>query len=530
MALSSEEQQILDFAKNNGKSIDEAKQAIARYRQDKATEPEVAEPAQQKRSFTETAGNILDTVFGGEKIGEVIGTKIAKMRATPEEKQFIEPAPTVGEIVGDVARVASTFVPVAKVAKVATAGAKAIGAGRAAKTIGNVVSGGATGALADVGVSMAEGEQPSLGLGTLIGAGIPLASPITGAISRAIAKGAAKAGSEVTGVLTGTSAETIEQAFNAARTGGKQLDELTNAMRGQTTPEALVSSLRQNVDTVSTQRSKLFKDTLDELGDISVPTAPAKTQFTEELSQTGINVDEKGILDFTNSKLRTVPNAQVKLQKAYDEIANMPETATLSEIDTTRQAIKAIQSISGDEPSANLANMLIDDAVRSARTAGEQVDGYGKMLDNFGETSEFLNELQKGLSSGDKTTVDQAYRRMATTLKTNNEQRAALVKELDDITGGAVLSGIAGQQLSETLPRGIFRQIAAGIAGGAAITGGISTTLLPTLIFASPRVVGEFVRSLGIATAKAEEIISAIATAKDLLIKVGAIGGAEVGI
>lgn len=259
-----------------------------------------------------------------------------------------------------------------------------------------------------------------------------------------------------------------------------------------------------------------------------VKTQLAKDNFRKTLESVGIAIKDDGTLDFANNKLRNVPQAQTKINQAWAEVSNMPDTLSIKDLDTTRQAVKAISSIAGDEPSANLGNMLIEDATRSVRLAGEQVDGYGKLLDNFGETSEFLDELNRGLSSGEKATVDQAYRRIATTLKTNNEQRMALVKELDEATGGSLLADISGQQLSEVLPRGIFRQISAGIAGGAAITGSVSPALLPSLVLASPRAVGEFARSLGISTAKADALIDAVAEARSVLIKAGAVTGAQI--
>lgn len=565
MSLSPQEKEIVEYGKANGKSLVEVKAALQSYRlsgeaQEHATEEK---DVQETTSLMEKVAGGLDMVVGGGKIGEAIGTSrvreqvregtlegvtevdysqlspdaIARLKAkgvpTDLASQREETAsgitgPTMKQVGGDVLRVASTFTPFGKIAGLVSKGAKAIGIGsKTSNVVGNVTAGGVTGVGADIGTSLAEGGNAKIGLGTYLGAGIPASSPLLGAITRAASKLAGKAGSEVTGALTGTSAETIEQAFLASKTGGAQLDAYTEALRGNTTPESLVNSLRTNVDTVAKQRSDLFKETLKELGDATISTAPAKAQFVQSLEQTGIKINENGLLDFSGSKLRTVPNAQAKLVQAWQEIQRMPETLTLAEVDTTRQAIKAIASISGDEPSANLGNMLIDDAVRSVRTAGEQVEGYGTMLDNFGETSEFLDELQRGLSSGDRATVDQAYRRLATSLKTNNEQRMALVKELDEITGGSTLSGVAGQQLSEALPRGIFRQIAAGIAGGAALTGGVSTSLIPALVFASPRVVGETVRAMGIGTAKADAIISAVADARSVLIKAGAITGAE---
>jgi hypothetical protein len=481
--------------------------------------------------------SVLGAIFGGDKIGDAIGTQIARVspagrELADQERRGVAPAgsvestfksPTAGQLVGDIFRTAALASPPGRIAGLIARGVGSVG--RAARVAGNIVEGGVTGALADTGVSMAEGRGPYLGLGTALGLGIPAASPVAQALSRVSLRLAGKGSAEIQGALTGTSAETIQQAFEAARTGGKDLQKFTAAMRGETTPEALVNSVRENIDRIAAQRQTLFKDTLAELSDATVSTAPAKERFQRELQDAGITIDEEGLLDFSASKLRTVPNAQAKLQQAWKEIEAMPEMLSIGDLDTTRQAIKGIKAISGDEPSANLANMLIDDAVRSVRSAGEQVDGYGRMLDNFGETSEFLDELSRGLSTGDKRTIDQTYRRMATALKTNNEQRMALIRELDAMTDGAVLSTIAGQQLSEALPRGIFRQIAAAMAAGGVLTGGLTAQTIPVLVFASPRVTGEVVRALGLGAAKTDQIIEALKTARGVLTKIGAIGG-----
>lgn len=542
MALTDKEREIVQWGKDNGKSLIDTKAALARYRNEEAVKP-VNSPLAAKKTdggLLQKTGEVLGSVFGGEKIGSAIGTQIAKgtfgdtiqkavvgKDLSPEEEALVESNVTSKQVLGDVGRVASTFIPVGKLAGLAQRGLQAVGLGKkAAKIGGSIAAGGATGAASDVTTNVSEGQAPELGAGAYLGAGIPAASPVIGAISRAGAKLAGRGATELTGKLTGTSQETVEQAFLAARQGGKDLDALTNALRGKTTPEKLVNNMRESVSLVSQNRSQLFKDTLEELGDNVVSTKPAKDNFMNTLKSVGIAVRDDGSLDFSNNKLRNVPNAQSKITQAWAEINNMPDNLSIKDLDTTRQAVKSIASIAGDEPSANLGNMIIEDAARSVRLAGEQVDGYGKMLDNFGETSEFLDELSKGLASGEKSTVDQAYQRIATTLKTNNEQRMALVKELDEATGGALLSEISGQQLSEALPRGLVGTYLAPVVAGGAIAGGASSAILPGLLLASPRVVGELARSLGLATAKTDALIDAIVEAKNLFIKAGAISGA----
>lgn len=504
-------------------------------------------PSQQKientngGNFLQKTGETLGNVFGGNVVGQAIGRQIAKGNLgetvqkfavgkdlSPEEEALVEAGPSGKEVVADIGRSALTFAPVGKVAGLVTKGLGKLGIGAGAKTIGQAVSGGVTGGLADIAVSVSEGGEANLGLGATLGAGIPVASPIVGAIGKASAKLAGRGASELTGKLTGTSQETVEQAFLSSRKGGKDMEAFTNALRGKTSPEKLVNNMRESIALISSQRSQLYSDTLDELAGVTVSTQPAKDNFRKTLESVGITVNNDNTLNFANNKLRTVPTAQAKLQQAWEEIMKMPETQTLKEIDTTRQAVKGIKSIAGDDPSANLANMLVEDATRSVRLAGEQVDGYGKMLDNFGETSEFLTELEKGVSSGDKSTIDQAYRRIATTLKTNNEQRMSLVKELDEATGGSLLADISGQQLSEDLPRGLVGTYLAPVIAGGAIAGGVSPAIIPSLLLASPRAVGEFARALGLGVAKTEALIDAVAETKSLLIKAGALTGAEI--
>lgn len=481
---------------------------------------------------------VLNTVFGGGTIGEFMGTQLAKgtfgktlqtaatgREMTPEQEQEVGPGPSGKSVAGDVLRTAATFLPVGKIAGGVSKGLAALGLTKGASVAGQAVAGGLTGLAADTGLSMEEGGGARAGLGTAIGAGLPIVGPVASAVTRAAAKISGKGASEIGGALTGTSAETLEQAFAAARQGGDELEQFTAALRGKTTPEKLVNNLRDKIGFISSQRQTLFKNTLKELGDEVVDATAAKTTFADYLSDAKVAITN-GQLDFSNSgKLKLVPQAQNKIALAFQEVSQLPDNATLEMIDDTRQAIKALK-LTGDDPSANLANKLIDDAVRAVREVGENVPGYGQMLDEFAETSEFLEELGRGLSTGGQATVDQTYRRMATALKTNNEQRMALVRELDQATDGAILSSIAGQQLSEALPRGIFRQIGAGIAGGAAITGGISVNLLPPLVFASPRVAGEFVRALGIGATKAKVLTESINTVRNTLIKIGAISGA----
>jgi len=79
-------------------------------------QPQPVAPVEKpKRNFLEKTGDVLNTVFGGKKIGEAIGTQIAKLGATEQEKQYIS-GPSFGEVAADVGRVALNFAPVGRIA------------------------------------------------------------------------------------------------------------------------------------------------------------------------------------------------------------------------------------------------------------------------------------------------------------------------------------------------------------------------------------------------------------------------------
>lgn len=135
------------------------------------------QPTQQ--GISEKISSGLDVVFGGKKLGEAIGTKIAEMRATPEERAFIQKGPSTGEVIGSALQSASLFVPVGRVAGGLTTGARALGISKGASAIGKIGAGALTGELIgtasglESGQTLSEAIKP--GVEEAIGTAIPVA-------------------------------------------------------------------------------------------------------------------------------------------------------------------------------------------------------------------------------------------------------------------------------------------------------------------------------------------------------------------
>ena len=129
-----------------------------------------------EKTFTQKTADVLDMFFGGGKVGEAIGTQIAKARAKPEERQFIE-GPSAKEVAGSALQSAALFIPGGKVAQVGTKALTKIGLKTGASAISKISTGATAGAVFDVASNLQQGksgaEALTPGLGSVIGGFIP---------------------------------------------------------------------------------------------------------------------------------------------------------------------------------------------------------------------------------------------------------------------------------------------------------------------------------------------------------------------
>lgn len=536
--MATKEQQIIDFGRANGKSQSEINNALKKLSRSKESD---------------IVGDIRGIGEGIARSAETRGTKLAEDTQTGNILQkglraFGQGAGFASDVVGEtILGAGKAVLPEAAeraVGQTFKAGAEAVGSLDPVQSLMKRYE-----LLQTANPELAKDVDAFLGIGQLAldvgtagiggravqvaGKGAELAGKGVAKGTGLVTKGAGRVVGEIEGTLTGTSQETLEQAFNAAYRGGDELQNFTKALRNELTPEQLVVSLREGIDQIDNAKSVSYSNTIQKIGGVEVAANGVKPAFVNKLSDFGIAVDKTGALDFSKSKFRTVPAAQTKLQTAYNEIAAISAKESILSIDTTRQALRELL-FAGDDPSARAANAIITDGITSVKRAGETIPEYKIELAKFAEDAEFLGELKKSLATGDKASVDTTYRRLATSLKTNNERRMNLVRELDEITDGFVLSSVSGQQLSELLPRGIFKQIGGAIAAGGILTGTLPiSAIISTLVFASPRVVGEVIRALGIGSRKAQIIIDAINAARRTLdlsgIKLPVVGAVKEG-
>jgi hypothetical protein len=151
------------------------------------------------------------------------------------------------------------------------------------------------------------------------------------------------------------------------------------------------------------------------------------------------------------------------------------------------------------------ARHVADQAYNAVRAEIErQAPAYADMNAAYAAQSHEINELNRGLSLGEKATDDTALRKLQSTMRNNAYtswgHRSDMLDELATRGGQPDLpQALAGQSAAQWSPRGLVRQTAAGIGlGGGGAAAALGGTLGPLAIPAalavmSPRVMGETV-------------------------------------
>lgn len=455
----------------------------------------VAQPAPDKRGGLEKFTDFI----GAKGITDLLGGLGARAITKPEDRKHLEPLPSAKEVTGSSLQVGSLFVPYGAAARGASAGLKALGLTQGASTAGAVASGAAGGAAYDIGGALQ--DQPTGGVATAVGATLPFLPPVF--------KGLARLSSESFGVSTGVGGGVTRTMFSAARQGGPDATAAKSALRGNTTPDQIVQEARGALGTIIGNRTSTYQKQLAGIADnrLSLDVSPVHEAVQTNLAKFGI-ASKDGALDFSQSAIRFDKKAQQEVQTIIDEMkafGTRPGDRTAVGVDALKRALGDVYSDSSN------VRAFVASVRDSARKVLSGVKGYDEMSAAYEQSTGLIKEIQRRLSLGDKAQTDSAFRKLASALRVNNEFRKQLVQELDAaVPGKPISASIAGQQMSELLPRGIMRQI-----GGVGAVGGVATgvglvPLLKAALFTSPRLVGELLYALGYTARQVDKITKSL--------------------
>lgn len=487
----------------------------------------------RKKDWLDTASDVVNSVFPMKNVGDLIGTGIAKLLHPNAE---LHTNATLGGVAGDIAQNALYFAPVGKIAQGASLGLRALGVGSKAiqagkvaeianagrgvselvspgtKIAGKVAAGAATGYGLDVANSFSNNNPDfTPGLGTALGVAAPLAGPAL--------RGAGNLMAHSAGVSTGVGGNVIKTGLEAATEGGASRQAFADALRGKTTPQTIVTDARSALKQLNNARSEAYNAGVEKIEKETFITKAGKTyvkRYDPELKKTlfvPTNLTTKGVKDVATRTLKSIgleakgreidftkrPSLDAKnIQRVHSFVYNWDDM-TPKGLNQLRQEVAGFRKGGVNlSPADNRYNTYIDGLTDNLRNyVGERVPQIGEMNKAYAKASTLIGEIQKGLSLGKNAQTDTAFRKLTSVLRTNNEFRDQLLSQLESEASRNLPEKIAGQQMSELLPRGIMRQIGGAGAIGGVLTGVGIIPILKAAVLTSPRVVGEMLLALG---------------------------------
>ena len=311
------------------------------------------------------------------------------------------------------------------------------------------------------------------------------------------AKGVAAVGrgvAPVVGMTTGVGTEAARQAVRAGYEGGDIGQLFKENLRGNVPAEAVLDVAKQNLAAINAAKQAEYRANM----------AAVKAD-TSILNFTGI---DKAIN--TAENIATF-KGQVRNQKAADAVSEIKSEIsnwksldpaqfhTPEGLDALKQKIGGIlESIPYEQRTARTVAGGIYDSIKKEIT--NQAPEYAKTMKAYSDASDLIREIERSLSLGQKSSVDTAMRKlqslMRNNVQTNYGQRIALAKELEAAGGKEMMPALAGQAMSEIVPRGIQRATAGPSVLGAFGTGGLPAAAGMAAI-SSPRLMGEALYGAG---------------------------------
>jgi hypothetical protein len=325
---------------------------------------------------------------------------------------------------------------------------------------------------------------------------------IAGKAAGPVLSKAGNAISETLGSITGAGGGAIKEGLANPSEG------FYSGLRGNSSPAEIVQESKQALNAAKAERTATYQSQLADIK--NAPTkldiSPLKAELTKQLNKFGVQVDGKGNLIFDNSTISDSSDIG-KIQQAFDDInrweRSQKNLAPVG-VDTLKRRLDNLYS-----PTSDVRAFTTALKSTAGKILKDNVPGYEQMTKTYQQSTQFIDDVTKGLSLGDKASTDTALRKLSSALKQNNEFRTELVNQLQEIGGKDLTGKIAGYNLSSLIPRSIVGK-GADILALYGLAHALNPAMFAALATSSPRLVGEVVGALGIAKQNVSGVIEAL--------------------
>src|SRR4029077_17695994 len=333
------------------------------------------------------------------------------------------------------------------------------------------------------------------------------AKPVTstaGAATSKVSGGIGNLAAQLAGMATGAGASSVKEAFNGTQA-------FVDAMRGKIDPESVVQTAQDAVQNIADNRRQQYLTQLGQLGQNtqSLDISPVLNAVQTQLQNFGVKVNDDGSLDFSRSSVANNGSARADIQGVYETLkswGSQPGDRTAVGLDTLKKQLGDFYSQSG---SARAFVQAVK--TRVSGILNTQVPGYQDMTQGYQKATGLLDDIRSATGAGGNSKVDTVFTKLTTAMKGDKDLRLQVLQQMQAQGAQPDLMGqIAGINMKSYVPRGLVGK-GTDIGAAFAIIGHFfQPQYIPMLLATSPRVVGEFVRTLGMTSAKTSAVMNAI--------------------
>jgi len=292
----------------------------------------------------------------------------------------------------------------------------------------------------------------------------------------------------IVGTTTGTSADTLQNAYEAGKTGNKAF--MAN-LTGKANMEDVLNQAKSALNNIKQTKSQDYARNMEAVkSDQSVLNMqPIIDALNKE--KTAGTFGEKVI------KKNTV-KTQTELEGLIQDWASSDPAKyhTPEGLDALKQAVGDLRD--STEIGTN-SRRIVDNVYHAVKDQiSTQAPVYEKTMKDYSEASNLVKEIERSLSLGNKSSADTAMRKLQSltrnNVQTNYGQRIKLAEELAKKGGQDIMPALSGQALNEWFPRGM-------IGKGEELAGLIAAFTHPQALLAaplaSPKIMGATTYGLG---------------------------------
>jgi flagellar biosynthesis chaperone FliJ len=326
----------------------------------------------------------------------------------------------------------------------------------------------------------------------------PLASPVKRGVQ------------ELLGATTGVGGESIRRAM-------KGTSEFAEGMRGKVGGEEVLAEAKGALQAIKDQRGVEYRQQLQQISKINqdLDITPVHQKINQLKQSYNIKVNNKGEFDFSRSTLDRNAQADVKaLLETVNDWGSQTGDLTPTGLDILKRKLDDFYS-----PSKNSRALVESLRNEVKKVIVDNVPEYQEMTSGYAKASGVIEQTQKALSMGDKASVDMAIRKLMSTMRDDNQFRRDLVQNLEKVGGKEILDQVAGLQMTGFTPKSWLGRSMGATEIFSALLG--RPEMLAGLATASPRVVGEFMNTLGRAINEYQKVGKAMTPARQGAYQIG---------